>query len=78
MSEEKIATQTSGRARLLDNGDVFIEASDQGKMFRISRSRVRWEYVNLVSPETIGTLAWSSYIKHDELDLKWQKNLDCD
>ena len=77
MSEEKISTRTSGRSRLLDNGDVFIEASDEGKIFRISKDRVRWEYINSVTPETVGMVSWSRYIKRDELDLKWKKNLGC-
>lgn len=79
MSEKKIATLTSGRARLLDNGDAFIEASDDGKLFRISKNRVRWEYVNSVTPpDIVGMLSWSSYLKRDELDLKWKENLNCD
>ncbi len=78
MAQEKIRTDTSGRARLLDNGDVFIEASDDGKMFRISKDTVRWEYVNSASPEIVGVLSWSRYFKRDELDLKWLENLNCE
>jgi hypothetical protein len=78
MTEYKIGTLTAGRARMLDNGDVYIEATDEGKLFRISKDRVRWEYVNAATPDTIGLFSWSRYLKKDELDLKWMENLTCD
>jgi len=77
MAQEKISTLTSGRSRLLDNDDAFIEASDSGKLYRVSSDGVRWEYVNSVTPETVGMLSWSSYIESDKLELEWLKQLRC-
>ncbi|MGD9331303.1 MAG: arylsulfotransferase family protein [Desulfobacterales bacterium] len=78
MAEEKIGTETSGRSRVLANGDVYIEQSDYSRLIRISQNKVRWEYVNALSPDTVGAIHWSRYIAADELDLKWKESLSCD
>ena len=77
MAKERIATETSGRSKILANGDVYIEESDYSRLIRISRNTVRWEYVNSLSPETVGALHWSRYISHDEMDLTWRETLIC-
>jgi hypothetical protein len=77
IAEIQIATPTSGRSKILSNGDVYIEESDKSRLVRISQSTVRWEYVNSVSPETMGAVHWSRYISGNELDLTWKDNLKC-
>lgn len=77
MAQERIATWTSGRAKILANGDVYIEESDLCRLIRISPDKVRWEYVNSVSPDTVGAIHWSRYLASDEIDLSWQENLAC-
>lgn len=78
MAEKQIATELSGRSKILSNGDVYIEESDYGRLIRISQNTVRWEYVNLVSPDTVGWVNWSRYISGNKLDLTWKENLICD
>jgi len=78
MAANKISTPSSGRARVLENGDVYVEATDRGKLYRISKDRVRWEFVNSASAKTVGLFSWSRYINGDEIDLKWKDGLECD
>lgn len=78
MGERKISTLSSGRTRILPNGDAFIEATDNGKLYRIFPEGMRWEYVNSTSDETIGLVSWSRYFTREELDLSWKDGLSCD
>ena len=78
MTKERIATEWSGRSKILANGDVYIEESDYSRLLRISSNRVRWEYVNSQSPTTVGAVHWSRYIASHELDLSWQESLICE
>ncbi len=71
MTREKIWTRTEGRAKILSNGDAFIEQTNTGRILRISRDRIRWEYVNGASQETVGYLSWSRYISRDDINLSW-------
>jgi len=77
MSSEEIVSKTQGRSKILDNGDVYIEQTDAVRILRISRDRIRWEYVNDVSEDTVGAIHWSRYIANDEVDLNWLENLTC-
>jgi hypothetical protein len=78
MAEYKIATGSSGRLKLLTNGDAYIEESDKSRIIRISKDKVRWEYVNAVSPDTVGAVHWTRYVSQDDIDLQWKDNLACD
>ncbi|CCK79593.1 arylsulfotransferase family protein [Desulfobacula toluolica] len=78
MAEQKIATGSSGRLKILANGDAYIEESDKSRIMRISENKVRWEYVNAVSSDTVGAVHWTRYISGKEINLKWKDNLTCD
>lgn len=77
MKQYEIWSCTSGRASILKNGDVFIEQSDTQRLLRTSHDKLRWEYVNGVTPETVGAIHWSRYIPKNEVDLLWRENLKC-
>lgn len=78
METEKIWSSTQGRSKILENGDVYIEQTNTSRILRISKDRIRWEYVNGVSADTVGALHWSRYIPNDEINLNWLENLKCD
>lgn len=78
MAEHKIATGSSGRLKILTNGDAYIEESDKSRIIRISKDKVRWEYVNGVSPNTVGAVHWTRYISQDDIDLQWKDDFACD
>lgn len=73
----RMATPTSGRSKVLSNGDVYIEESDYSRLLRISQQEVRWEYVNSLTPETVGAVHWSRYLSGNEIDLTWKENIVC-
>lgn len=79
MSKHGIASATSGRLKILSNGDAFIEETDSGscRLLRISDNSLRWEYVNSISSTTVGFLHWSRYLYSDQIDLKWMENSTC-
>ncbi|MGI9570072.1 MAG: arylsulfotransferase family protein, partial [Desulfobulbia bacterium] len=77
MAKEKIASKTQGRSKILANGDLYIEQTDLSRIVRISEDKVRWEYVNTVSENTVGALHWSRYLSAEDMDLSWLDNAVC-
>jgi Arylsulfotransferase (ASST) len=72
-----ISTKSSGRSRVLSNGDVYIEETDNGRLIRISKDKIRWEYINLQTKKTVGALHWSRYLYQKEVNLSWRNELKC-
>lgn len=69
-----VFTETSGRAKILANGDVFVEESDSHRLLRTSPDGARWSFVNGISATTTGQLHWSRYISETEFSaLKWDR-----
>jgi len=77
MLKEQIASSTQGRSKILSNDDVFIEETNKGRLIRISKDKVRWEYISSISPTTFGALHWSRYIPQNKINLKWMEKLAC-
>ena len=77
MQEERIKTVKEGLSTILANGDAFIEQQGFARLLRISEDRVRWEYVNKISADTVGDLHWSRYLSSHTIDLNWLENLTC-
>lgn len=77
MAKEGIKSKTQGRSKILANGDLYIEQTDLSRILRVSEEKVRWEYVNAVSENTVGALHWSRYISGEEMDLSWLADLTC-
>ena len=75
-----IFTMTGGLHRILENGDVFVEATDSGRLVRIDKmGNIKWEYINRASNNNIYLLNWSRYYKSlNENILKKIKNKNCD
>ncbi len=55
-----------GRARILPDGGLFIEETENGRILRFSRDRLLWSFVNDHDGNSIGALDWSSYLTADE------------
>lgn len=75
MKKARVHTNGSGRGRILPNGDAFIEETERDRMLRVSREKVRWEYVNApeTRPDISGALHWSRYYLPAEIPLAWLK-----
>ena len=71
---------TGGLHKILENGDVFVEATDSGRLVRIDKmGNIKWEYINRASNNNIYLLNWSRYYKSlNENILKKIKNKNCD
>lgn len=61
LKSEKVGTKTQGLLEILDNGDVFIEETDHGRIFRIGEKGAVWSYHNATA-EGAGVLNWSRYL----------------
>ena len=71
----ELYTGTAGLARILPNGDAFIEEYDTHRLLRFSPSEERWSYVNGAGADktTSGELGWCRYFTEQEMkELKWK------
>jgi len=75
----KVRTRTEGRGTILDNGDVFIEEQNNGRILRLSKDKVRWEYARRINEKQLAMLSWSRYMTQDQLEsiLPILKNTSC-
>lgn len=78
LKETNMHTPYEGRVKILGNGDAFIEETNRDRMLRISRDRVRWEYVSGITDSTTGALHWSRYLDRDSLAPDWLESNQCD
>ena len=60
----------------LDNGDIFIEETDNHKLHRFSYNKKRWEFVNTIDNKNIGSIHWSRYLEEDS-KFHWLKKISC-
>ena len=66
MKEMEVKTITGGLGMPLENGDVFIDESNNGRILRVSSDEVKWEYVRRIDEETIAMSSWSRYLTPQE------------
>ena len=72
----EIKTPTQGLHEILDNGDVFIEDTDNFRLTRLSKKNKRWDYFNYLGENKIGSIHWSRYLKED-YKFDWMTNINC-
>ncbi len=72
----EVKTPTQGLHKILDNGDVFIEDTDNFRLIRLSNKNKRWEYFNYLGDNKIGSIHWSRYLKEDN-KFNWINNINC-
>lgn len=77
LAELEMHTQYEGRARVLANGDVFIEETNRDRLMRVSGTSVRWQYVNGITSTTTGALHWSRYLEPEMITPTLLENLQC-
>ena len=69
--------RTEGRQRILPNGDLWIEQTDDHVIRRIGPNGTRWVFINYVGQGKLGALHWSRYITPEEADFPWLQDLNC-
>jgi outer membrane protein assembly factor BamB len=67
LNEMDFLTVTEGRARVLDDGSVFIEETNRGRMMRVEPGRVRWVINNNDKNTKNLALTWSRYLTKSEV-----------
>lgn len=65
----KIKTLTEGRSRILPDGQLFVEETNNGRILFGDRNGVNGIYVNRLDKEHIGALGWSRYYTTEEYNL---------
>ena len=73
---KNIKTPTQGLHEILNNGDLFIEETDNFKIYRFGKNIKRWDFVNLLDINKIGSIHWSRYLD-ENTNLEWLKSKNC-
>lgn len=64
IESEKIKTFTEGRSEILPNGDLFIEETNNGRIFISDSSTKKMSFSKRINKEQIANLYWSRIIKN--------------
>jgi hypothetical protein len=67
MKSMGVSTGSEGRGTILENGDVFVEEQNNGRILRMSPEGVKWEFVRRVDKDHITTVSWSRYLTKEEV-----------
>mgnify|MGYP006412022631 FL=1 len=67
MKEMEVKTLAEGRGKPLPGGDLFIDESNNGRILRVSKDKVQWEYVNRIDKDTLAMSSWSRYLTQQEV-----------
>ncbi len=62
----KIATYTEGLSTILDNGNVFIEETNNGRILFGNKKTAIWSYVERIDETKLSIFNWSRYITEKE------------
>lgn len=66
--ELDIRTVTEGRSEILDDGGIFIEEQNYGRLVRLNSSGdVDWQYVNRADDGKVYLVRWSRFVSATEL-----------
>lgn len=67
LKEFEVRTITGGLQERLENGDVFVEETNYGRILRISPTQVIWEFTVKVDNDITGLLNWSRYLTKEQV-----------
>jgi hypothetical protein len=64
-------TITEGRTRFLQDESLFIEETNNARIFKFdSHGNLQWSYINYFDEQYLGALGWSRYLSKNELKEK--------
>ncbi len=61
-----IGTFTEGRARIVNNNEIFIEETNHGRLLYGNKKHLLWTYVNKIDENHFSQFNWCRYITEDE------------
>jgi hypothetical protein len=68
LNEIKPMTAYQGRSRVLDEGSIFVEETNNARLFKInSKGQLVWSYINTYDANHLGVINWSRYLTNKEL-----------
>ena len=67
MSTFSVRTKTNGRSKILSNGDVFIDESENGRLLRLTPITAKWEFVRRVNKKHLSISSWSRYLSEEDV-----------
>jgi len=64
----KPKTISEGRVRVLEDGSMFVEETNNARLFKINaKGELVWSYINTYDANNLGDLSWSRYLTNKEL-----------
>ena len=63
----EIRTPSQGRSEILENGDLFVEETDDGRLLRIAQDSIVWEYTEPKDEEYTSRFNWSGYYSKNQI-----------
>ena len=75
----KPQTITEGRAQILKDMTLFVEETNNGRLFKLdSNGMLQWSYLNTFDEKYLGAVSWSRYISKAEMEQTGLSDrLDC-
>jgi hypothetical protein len=79
MRARDVRTFSEGRAKVLEDGDVFIEETNFGRLLRLTPETVKWEFVRRIDKNYVGLLNWTRYLTAEQVQFVLPKlqNASC-
>lgn len=73
--ENDVRTITGGRSQIIDNGDLYIEETNSGRILYFDKSgKLEWEFINRADDKRVYLISWSRIIYNKD-KIKEIKNL---
>ena len=67
LKDHAVRTLTEGRSLILDDGDLFLEEQNDGRLLRVGVDGVKWEFVAKTDDGRVSFLNWSRYLTEDQV-----------
>jgi outer membrane protein assembly factor BamB len=68
LSSIKPMTSYEGRVRVLEDGSIFIEETNNARIFKLNPlGQLMWSYINTYDKNHLGAISWSRYLTYEEL-----------
>ena len=65
--ENKINTPYQGLSKTIENKYLFVEETQNGRLLKLSKNSVLWEFVNRKNKDYNYVVNWSRYIEKNEI-----------
>jgi hypothetical protein len=67
LRQHSVGTNAEGLQKVLSNGDVFVEETLRGRLLRISKQDLIWQFTKTVDSEFVSLPSWSRYLTENDV-----------